>query len=97
MYNGRRSGLPGPNVEGAQWLIDKGAAMFGSDTPAFEVIPSRNDSVHAMLSVDRSVHIIEDLDLEVLAADKVYPFLYVGLPLRMAGATGSPLRLIAIA
>ncbi len=97
MYNGNCGGLPGPNVEGAQWLIDRGAAMVGSDTPAFEVIPSQNDSVHAMLLVDHSIHIIENLNLEALAAGRTYSFLFVGLPLRMAGATGSPLRPIAIA
>ena len=96
LFNGSLGGLPGPGRDGTQWLIDRGASMVGSDTPAFEVIPSKGDSVHAMLLVDRAIHIIENLNLEALASRSVRRFLFVGLPLRMAGATGSPLRPIAI-
>lgn len=96
LFNGSLGGLPGPGRDGTQWLIDQGASMVGSDTPAFEVIPSRGDSVHAMLLVDRAIHIIENLNLEALAARRAKRFLFVGLPLRMVGATGSPLRPVAI-
>ena len=96
LFNGSQGGLPGPGRDGTQWLIDRGAAMVGSDTPAFEVIPSVGDSVHCMLLVDRAIHIIENLNLEALAARQARRFLFVGLPLRMAGATGSPLRPIAV-
>jgi kynurenine formamidase len=96
LFNGSRGGLPGPGRDGTQWLLDRGASMVGSDTPAFEVIPSVGDSVHAMLLVDRAIHIIENLDLERLGQKRATRFLFVGLPLRMAGATGSPLRPIAV-
>jgi kynurenine formamidase len=96
LFNGSCGGLPGPGRDGTQWLIDQGASMVGSDTPAFEVIPSQGDSVHAMLLVDRAIHIIENLNLEALAARRAKRFLFVGLPLRMVGATGSPLRPIAV-
>jgi kynurenine formamidase len=96
LFNGSLGGLPGPGRDGTQWLIDQGASMVGSDTPAFEVIPSQGDSVHAMLLVDRAIHIIENLNLEALASRRARRFLFVGLPLRMVGATGSPLRPIAI-
>src|SRR5690606_35386038 len=45
LFNGSRGGLPGPGRDGTQWLIDRGADMVGSDTPAFEVIPQVGDSV----------------------------------------------------
>lgn len=96
LFNGSQGGLPGPGRDGTQWLLDHGIGMVGSDTPAFEVIPSVGDSVHAMLLVDRAIHIIENLDLEALASERPGRFLFVGLPLRMAGATGSPLRPIAV-
>jgi kynurenine formamidase len=95
-FTGARGGLPGPGRDGVQWLIDRGAGMVGSDTPAFEVIPSVGDSVHAMLLVDRAIHIIENLQLDEVARKKAYRFLFVALPLRMAGATGSPLRPVAV-
>lgn len=96
LFNGSRGGLPGPGRDGALWLIERGASMVGSDTPAFEVIPWVGDSVHAMLLVDRAIHIIENLDLERLGRLRATRFLFVGLPLRMVGATGSPLRPIAV-
>jgi kynurenine formamidase len=95
-FNGSRGGLPGPGRDGAQWLVDRGVSMVGSDTPAFEVIPSVGDSVHAMLLVDRAIHIIENLQLDDLAGRGARRFLFVALPLRIAGATGSPLRPIAV-
>lgn len=96
LFNGSLGGLPGPGRDGTLWLIDQGVSMMGSDTPAFEVIPSQGDSVHAMLLVDRAIHIIENLNLEALASRRPKRFLFVGLPLRMVGATGSPLRPIAV-
>lgn len=53
--------------------------------------------MHALLLVDAGIYIIENLDLEELAAEGVREFLFVALPLPIAGATGSPLRPLAIA
>jgi kynurenine formamidase len=39
---------------------------------------------------------IENMVFEELAADGVYEFLFVATPLRFKGATGSPLRPLAI-
>jgi kynurenine formamidase len=39
---------------------------------------------------------IENLTFEELAADRAYEFLFVATPLRFKGATGSPLRPLAI-
>jgi kynurenine formamidase len=40
--------------------------------------------------------IIEVLDLEELAAEKVYEFALMALPLKLRGATGCPIRPVAI-
>ena len=53
--------------------------------------------VHRSLLVEHGIHIIENLDMERLAADKIYEFLFVCLPLKFVGATGSPVRPIAVA
>lgn len=95
-FNNVGGGYPGPDDSAAHWLVDCGVHSVGSDTAAFECIPSPGDSVHAILLVDNAVHIVENLNLERLAADGIYEFLFVGLPLRIAGATGSPLRPIAM-
>lgn len=97
VFSGEAGGWPGPDDDGARWLIERGVRIVGSDTPAFEAIPYRGDSVHAMLLVDHGIPIVENLDLEELGANRVLEFLFVGLPLRLAGATGSPLRPVAIA
>jgi kynurenine formamidase len=96
VFNGERGGFPGPDSEAAHWLLERGAAMVGSDTPVFEANPFPKDSVHALLLVDRGIHIIENLYLEQLSRDHTYVFLFIALPLRLCGATGSPLRPIAI-
>jgi kynurenine formamidase len=54
-------------------------------------------SVHVHFLVEKGIYIMESLNLDVLAADKVTDFTFVGLPLRIKGGTGSPLRPVAIA
>jgi kynurenine formamidase len=46
--------------------------------------------------VERGIQIIEMLSLEDLSQDKVYDFVFIALPLRIKGGTGSPIRPIAI-
>jgi kynurenine formamidase len=52
--------------------------------------------VHVILLVESGIHIIEVLDLEALARDRVHEFWFVAAPLKIVGATGSPLRPLAI-
>jgi kynurenine formamidase len=64
---------------------------------AFEKVPDASMPVHVHLLVESGIHIIECLNLERLAAEGVHEFLFVALPLKIQGATGSPIRPIAIA
>ena len=86
---------PGPAIAGAQWLSGRGAFAVGSDTVAFEKVPDASMPVHVHLLVEKGIHIVECLNLEQLAAEKVYEFLFVALPLKIRGATGSPVRPVA--
>ena len=52
---------------------------------------------HILLLVRAGIPIIENLNLEELASAGVHEFAFVCLPLKMRGATGSPVRPIAIA
>jgi hypothetical protein len=91
------AGCPGLDEDGARWLLARGVRLVGNDTPFFEVHPRKGDeNVHALLIADNGVQIIENLDLERLAADRIASFLLVVLPLPLVGATGSPVRPIAI-
>ena len=53
--------------------------------------------VHIHLLFGRGIHIIEALDLEALARDRVYEFLFIAAPLKLRGGTGAPLRPLALA
>jgi kynurenine formamidase len=51
---------------------------------------------HVHLICRAGVHIVENLALEALAADGVGEFAFLCLPLKMRGATGSPVRPVAL-
>lgn len=87
---------PGPSLAGAQWLSARQVYAAGSDTVAFEKVPDASMPVHVHLLVESGIHIIECLNLEELAAARAYEFLFVALPLKIRGATASPIRPIAL-
>ena len=88
---------PGPGRAGAEWLSARRIFAAGSDTVAFEKVPDPAMPVHVHLLVENGIHIIECLNLEELAAAGVREFLFVALPLKIRGATASPVRPVAIA
>jgi kynurenine formamidase len=87
---------PGPGLAGARWLSALGVFAAGSDTVAFEKVPDPSMPVHVHLLVEAGIHIIECLNLEELAAARVYEFLFVAAPLKIRGATASPIRPLAL-
>ena len=88
---------PGPDLAGARWLSGHGIFAAGSDTVAFERVPAPDMPVHIHLLFESGIHIIEALDLEALARDRLYEFLFVAAPLKLRGGTGAPLRPLALA
>ena len=93
-------GGPGINMEAATWLADQKIVMTGADTSSVEVIPSEDPSlafpVHEELLIKRGIYNMENLDLSVLAHDKVYEFAFMFSPVKFKGATGSPGNPIAV-
>jgi len=94
----------GISAGGSRWLVEHRVRAAGADNMAFDVMSSTPDPelkvtlpAHILLLVRAGIPIIENLNLEELAAARVYEFLFVCLPLKMRGATGSPVRPIAIA
>jgi kynurenine formamidase len=87
---------PGPELEGARWLSSRGVFAAGSDTVAFEKVPAASMPVHVHLLVESGIHIIEALNLEELARDRIYEFVFVAAPLKIRGGTGSPIRPLAL-
>ena len=98
-YLGEQS--PGPGQDAARWIIDRGVRLAGDDTATFEKRPAAYGkelfSVHMMLLADSGIYIVENANLEGLSAAPVHVALLVLTPLKIQGATGSPLRALAVA
>jgi kynurenine formamidase len=89
--------LPGPTPAAARHLVEKGVIATGSDTMPYEQAPGDEPlRVHAILLVESGVFIFECLNMVELSARKAYRFLFTVNPLRMTGATGSPVNPVAI-
>ncbi|MGO4692467.1 cyclase family protein [Glaciibacter sp. 2TAF33] len=99
-FVGHDSGVPGPDAEGGTWLAAHRPRFVGSDTTAFEHIPAGEGHarlpVHKIMLVENGIPIIEMLNLEPLAAHGGLVFDFVISPLPLLGATGSPVRPLAI-
>ena len=87
---------PGVNLEAAEWLSALGVFAGGSDTIAFELVPSKSMPVHVHLLVESGIHIIEALNLEELSQNEQWRFVLVAVPMKIVGGTGSPIRPIAL-
>jgi kynurenine formamidase len=87
---------PGPSLAGALWLSGRGVFAAGADTMAFEKIPVTTMPVHVHLLVESGIHIMECLNMEEIAAAGVREFLFVAAPMKIRGATGAPMRPLAL-
>jgi kynurenine formamidase len=97
-FRGDATGEPGPDASAAEWMAARKVRAVGSDTIAFEVRPPGQSALaaHGTLITRNGIYIMEMVNLEELARDRVYTFLFVAAPLKIVGATGSPVRPIAI-
>lgn len=95
------SNPPGIGLASARWLVEsQGAMLLGSDNLSLETFPVETPGnwipVHTYLEAEQGVAIMEVVDLEALARDRVYEFAFIGAALKLRGATGSPMRPIAL-
>ena len=94
------SAAPGISMDAARWLADQDVAIVGADTLGVEVGPSGSETsaipVHEFLMAERGIYLLELLELEALVRAEVGRFAFVMCPLAITGATGSPVRPIAI-
>jgi kynurenine formamidase len=97
-FVGENQGSPGIGVEVARWAGSKRLSMVGADSCCVTIQPPVKPELgnvhHELLFA--GVMMLENMDLQELARDRVYEFLYVNLTERIRGATGSPVRPIAI-
>ena len=87
---------PGITRKSAGWLVDNGAVLIGADNMGVEKFPMAKESVHTYLFAERGVCLLELLWLEDLAKDGVYEFAFLAAPIKLRGATGTPIRPLAL-
>ncbi len=93
----------GADGSASSWLASRGVRAVGADNVAWDEVGVVDPDLkvtlpgHVILLVRHGIYIIENLFLEELARDQRYEFTFICLPLKLRGATGSPVRPIAIA
>jgi kynurenine formamidase len=91
----------GIDASGSRWCAEREPLAVGADNMAWDV-PGEDDPElgslpgHLLLLVRAGIYILEGLNLEALARDRVREFAFVCLPLKLRGGTGSPVRPIAL-
>lgn len=87
---------------GTLWAAERGVCAVGADNMAWDVPEERDPETgatlfaHVYLLPQKGVYILENLNLEELSRDRRYEFAFLGVPLKLVGATGSPLRPLAL-
>jgi kynurenine formamidase len=98
---GQRDGVAGPGAEAAEWLAQFAPVAVGGEAIAFEQLkPGAGHGllpVHRILLVEHGINIVETMNLDRLLRSGAGEVLLVLNPLHIAGATGGPVRPIALA
>src|ERR1051325_10279791 len=85
---------PGVSVAAARWLGQQGIAAFGVEPAAPGVRGVSNKQVHRICGELGFTHYENMMNLHQLSGRGRFRF--IGLPLRIRGGTGSPVRAIAV-
>jgi kynurenine formamidase len=82
-------GHGGPNVAAQKYMNEElGAVVTGADSVSYEWMPNAPHPVHRWMLMNGYIQ-NELLNLEGLAADGVYEGVYIALPLKIRGTSGS--------
>ncbi|MBX5435754.1 MAG: cyclase family protein [Alicyclobacillaceae bacterium] len=90
----------GLTLDGARWLAERGVVNVGGDNESLEQIPAVDPHnphpVHTYFLIEEGIHIMEFVNVEELARDQVYEFLFIAAPLTVRNTTGSMINPIAL-
>jgi len=94
-------GEPGIDEDAARWLTEQGALAIACDNMAVEVIPHPQHPklvlpVHQHTLVEAGVYLIENIRLDELVTAGRSTFCFFLLATKFRGATGSPVRPVAM-
>jgi kynurenine formamidase len=84
---------PGLDESASQWLLDRGVKVFGVDSPSPDNPISRTYPCHMMCRANGITHYENLAQLEQVVGRR---FMFIGLPLKVRGGTGSPVRAVAM-
>jgi 4-oxalocrotonate tautomerase family enzyme len=93
---------PGMAASASYWLLNRQVLAVGADNMAWDVIGLEDPDLrvmlpgHLILLARNGIYIIENLQLEELATAGHHRFCFFCTPLKFVGATGSPVRPLAI-
>ena len=94
------SGEPGLAKACAKWANDHNIVSWGTDQFATDPIPFEEPGLalpmHIEMLTKSGIRLMENVYMDEIVKEKVYEFCIMGLPLKIRGGTGSPLRLIAL-
>lgn len=96
---GKAAGL---SPDANRWILGKHPRAVGADNLAWDSPGVRDEATgaslfgHLELLARNGIYIIENLNLEAMAADHVDHFLFIAAPLKLKGATAAPVRPIAL-
>jgi kynurenine formamidase len=83
----------GLDVTGAEWLGRKGVINIGVDAPSIDKTDDRNYSGHLICQKYKMLNTENLCNLDRVAGKS---FMYIGLPLKIRGGSGSPVRAVAL-
>ena len=93
-------GEPGIDVPAARWLTSRDVVAIGCDNMAVEVLPNPDRSlmmpVHQHVLAEAGVYLIENLALDEIARAGLRTFCFILLATKYKGATGCPVRPVAL-
>jgi kynurenine formamidase len=90
------------DASAARWMADRGVLAVGADNMAWDAPGLKDPELgclmagHLILLARRGVYIIENLALDELASSGQHRFDLICAPLKLVGATGSPVRPLAV-
>ena len=90
----------GLGMTGAKYLVEQGTMVIGGDNLSLEAFPSEVEGnylpVQTYLLAQHGIPILELVNLEKLAKEKIYQFAFIGGSLKLRGADAAPMRPIAL-
>jgi kynurenine formamidase len=91
---------PGIGLAASKWLAAREVVAVGADNMALEVFPCEDPKVifpvHQHLITRQGIYIIENVKTDEIVERKLWESTIVILPTKFRGATGSPVRIIAL-